>query len=114
MKRNEDDEHETALYGSGEQTEPTPPLPRDGDVKFDYAAFEQSLDPQPPLPEPPPRPSADTVQQRKTVDLQALPKDDAVYDVRQLGRYQVVTIRGQINESFQVCSPPVRSTCSPS
>jgi hypothetical protein len=72
------------------------------DVRFDYFTFEQAVDQgRAAPPEPPGRPApADPVQRRRTIDDSSIPKDDAVYDIRQLGNYQVVTVRGQLNESF--------------
>ena len=73
------------------------------DLRFDYSSFEASLEQHNPqkTPEAAPPPRADAVQQRKTIDVAAIPKDDAVYDIRRLGTFQVVTIRGQLNESFK-------------
>ncbi|MEQ1508100.1 MAG: hypothetical protein ABMB14_38075, partial [Myxococcota bacterium] len=102
MKRDDADEpEETATLIYGRDAAADAALGRD-EVRFDYAAFERTMDQQRPgTPDPVlHRPPVDAVQKRRTIDPQSIPKDDAVYDIRQLGKFQVVTVRGQLNESF--------------
>ncbi len=87
-----------------------PEIPDDGDdfafgdaggTGFNYAAFEESLQNS----EEEDRPTdpgmvEEQVQSRPTIDLRRVPQDDAVYEIRELGKFVVVTIRGRINESF--------------
>ena len=40
------------------------------------------------------------VQSRATIDLRRIPQDDATHEIRELGRFLVLTIRGRVNESF--------------
>lgn len=102
------DEPETLIHGPtgaggprDQRSDVTPPGGEE--ARFDYAAFEQTMDrlspPQGVAARTPP-PGPDAIQRRRTIDDQSIPKDDAVYEIRQLGTYKVVTIRGQINESF--------------
>jgi hypothetical protein len=99
------DETETLIYETREQR--TDPAFAGGEgVRFDYSAFEQTMDqsratgPEITAPARPPPPPPDQVQKRRTIDEQSIPKDDAVYEIRQLGSYHIVTVRGQLNESF--------------
>ncbi|MBX2796700.1 MAG: hypothetical protein KTR31_03490 [Myxococcales bacterium] len=45
-------------------------------------------------------PRAGAPVRRPTIDLRSMPQDDAMYDVRELGPFTVLTVRGRINESF--------------
>jgi ABC-type transporter Mla MlaB component len=99
------EETETLIYETGGQRS-DPAFAGGEGVRFDYSAFEQTMDqfratgPEITAPAQRPPPSADQVQKRRTIDEQSIPKDDAVYEIRQLGSYHIVTVRGQLNESF--------------
>ncbi|MEQ1570565.1 MAG: hypothetical protein ABMA64_33350 [Myxococcota bacterium] len=100
MKRrdgHESEDTETLLYGSAAPDEAPPPT---DDFRFDYASFENTMGQYRAAEIGPRGATSDGVQKRRTIDDQSFPKDDAVYDIRQVGKYQVLTIRGQLNESF--------------
>lgn len=73
---------------------------------FDYTAFEDSLGEAPDetsredetLTDP--GMVEEQVQSRATIDLRRIPQDDATHEIRELGRFLVLTIRGRVNESF--------------
>lgn len=70
---------------------------------FDYAAFEESIadaDEEEDDQLTDPGMVEEQVESRPTIDLRRVPQDDATYDIRELGKYTVVTIRGRVNESF--------------
>ncbi|MCB9675247.1 MAG: hypothetical protein H6737_09030 [Alphaproteobacteria bacterium] len=75
------------------------------DTGFDYAKFEESLDDLDAEttddPATDPGSTIPIVHERFTLDTRRFPKDDATTDIRELGDYTVITIRGRINESFE-------------
>lgn len=74
------------------------------ELGFDYDTFEEELDSDA-LDEEEADTShdgdePDAVAVRKTLDRRLIPKGDATFEIRELGRFMVVTIRGRLNEAF--------------